>query len=85
MPRTLSGSVVSIAPAPTEMEKGVVEQDKYHGIELPNYYLASILVPNPSLRLRSGVTGTARIYVRRRSLAGFLWRGVSDFVGRKLW
>jgi len=85
MPDSLSGTVVSIAPASAEMQKGVVQQDEYQGMELPNYYLASILLPNPSFSWRSGVTGTARIYVRRRSLAGFVWREVAEFVGRKVW
>jgi len=85
MPGSLSGTVVSVAPASAEMENGVVEQDHYQGMELHNFYLASILLPNPNLSWKSGVTGTARIYVRRRSFAGFLWRGVADFVGRKVW
>jgi multidrug resistance efflux pump len=82
---SLSGEVGSIAPASAEMEKGIAEQGQHQGMELPNYYLASILLPNPSLRLRSGFTGTARIYVRTRSFASFAWREVSDFVGRKVW
>jgi len=84
-PGSLSGTVVSVAPASSEMEKGVVEQEKYQGMDLPNFYMASVLLPNPNLVWRSGVTGTARIYVRRRSFSGFLWRGVSDFAGRKIW
>jgi len=85
MSRSLTGTVAALAPAIAEMEKGVVDQAKYEGLDLPNYYLASILLPNPSFSLRSGITGTARIYVRHRSLAGFLWRDVSEFVGRKVW
>ena len=85
MSGSLSGTVSAVAPATAEMEKGVVDQEKYQGTDLPNYYLTSILLPNPSLGLRSGVTGTARIYVRYRSLAAFLWREMSEFVGRKVW
>jgi putative peptide zinc metalloprotease protein len=81
----ITGTVVSIAPASSEIEKGVIQQDQYEGMELPNYYLATVLVPNSNRGLTSGVTGTASIYVRRQSFAGFLWRAVSEFVGRKIW
>jgi hypothetical protein len=32
-----------------------------------------------------GMTGTAKIYTKRRSIAGMAWRTASDFVRRKLW
>jgi putative peptide zinc metalloprotease protein len=49
-----------------------------------NRYVADVLVVNDG-SLRAGMTGTARIVVRRTSLAGLAAREVRDFVDRKLW
>ena len=47
-------------------------------------YIAEILLENDG-SLRAGMTGTARIVVRRTSLAGIAAREIRDFVDRKLW
>ncbi len=83
--RSLLGNVAFLAPASSEAEKGLFNGQEYKGIESSNYYVAKILVPNSDEALKDGFTGTAKIFVRRRSFAGFAWQGVDDFVGRKLW
>jgi hypothetical protein len=35
--------------------------------------------------LRPGVTGTAKLFGPRHSLANFAWEMVRDFVARKVW
>jgi hypothetical protein len=47
--------------------------------------VADLLVNNPDGSLRPGMTGTARIYGKRRSLAGMAWQEVKNFVDRKVW
>jgi len=47
-------------------------------------YIADVLLENDG-SLRAGMTGTARIVVRRTSLAGIAAREIRDFVDRKLW
>jgi multidrug resistance efflux pump len=49
-----------------------------------NDYIADVPVVNDGA-LRGGMTGTARIVVRRTSLAGIAAREVRDFVDRKVW
>jgi hypothetical protein len=43
------------------------------------------VVANPDGRLKPGMSGTARIYGRRQSLAGLIWQEAMNFVGRKVW
>jgi len=82
---SVAGTVAAIAPATSEMEAGVMEKEKYVGLHAPHYYLADIVVPNQSCNLKIGMTGEARIFVRRRSLAGLMGEVITDFVSRKLW
>lgn len=48
------------------------------------YYVANAVLGNDG-RLRSGMSGTAKILVARRSLAGLAWRNAEEFVQRKVW
>jgi putative peptide zinc metalloprotease protein len=82
---SILGNVTSLAPASSEAEKGLFSGQEYKGIESSRYYVAKIPVPNSGGLLKDGFTGTAKIFVRRRNLAGFAWQGVDDFLGRKLW
>src|SRR5208283_2661939 len=82
---SILGNVTLLAPASSEAEKGLFNAQEYKGLGSSRYYVAWIPVPNPGGRLRDGFTGNAKIFVRRRSLAGFGWQGVNDFLGRKLW
>ncbi|HSY03734.1 MAG TPA: HlyD family efflux transporter periplasmic adaptor subunit [Acidobacteriaceae bacterium] len=49
-----------------------------------NDYIADVLIVNDGA-LRGGMTGTARILVRRTSLAAIAARELRDFVDRKVW
>ena len=79
------GNVTFLAPASSEAEKGLFNAQEYKGLGSSRYYVAWIPIPNPGGRLKDGFTGNAKIFVRRRSFAGFAWEGVDDFLGRKLW
>ena len=54
------------------------------GVASTGDYFADVLLENDG-SLRAGMTGTARIVVRRTSLAGIAAREIRDFVDRKLW
>lgn len=82
--RSLRGQLVSISPNAQELEAGLIATTKYKGLQPPPYYVALVLLPNDGT-LRAGMTGEAKIYGARRSLAGKLWRPLADFVGRKIW
>jgi multidrug efflux pump subunit AcrA (membrane-fusion protein) len=77
--------VASLAAASSNLEPGLIESESYKGMQGAQFYPLTILVPNTSGRLRQGTSGTAKIYVRRRSLAGLAAEAIYDFVCRKIW
>lgn len=82
---SIPGRVASIAPASTEIETGLIHKEDYKGILASTYYVATVLVANDQRELFDGMSGTAKIYGARRSLASLGLRGVRQFLGRKFW
>lgn len=74
-----------IAPVSSESDPRVAEHKQYTGLNPPLFYVVDLSISNPQGMLRPGMVGTARIYGQRKSLAGLLWRGLQEFMGRKLW
>ncbi len=72
-------------PASTDIPEGLVHKQDYKGLQASRYYVAEVLLRNKDGVLQDGMTGSAKIFVRRRSLLGFVWRDIHDFVGRKIW
>jgi putative peptide zinc metalloprotease protein len=83
--RPIRGQVISLAPASSELPPGLVREEKYKGIAPPSYYVATIPISNASRALRPGMSGEAKIQVRRQSMAGFGWRTARELIQRKLW
>jgi multidrug resistance efflux pump len=81
---SMNGIVAGIAPASSQMEGGLAPRPAYKGLAPPQYYVLTVSVPNAG-DLRYGMTGNAKIEVRRTSLAGLAWKRARDFVARKLW
>jgi putative peptide zinc metalloprotease protein len=79
------GQVSSIAPASSALDPGLESEEKYKGIAPPSYYVATVLIANADGMMRSGMSGDAKIQVRRRSIAGFAWEIVREFLQRKIW
>jgi putative peptide zinc metalloprotease protein len=79
------GQVNSIAPASSELAAGLAEEEKYKGIAPPSYFAASVLLSNAEGRLRPGMSGEAKVQVKRQSIAGFVWETVREFFQRKVW
>lgn len=82
--------MLSVGPAATDVQEGVISKQEYEGMIRPHYYSATVLLANPEGALRIGMGGTARIYAdrawrERRSLAGFAWDHVRNFAEKKLW
>ena len=77
--------VVGVAALPREMEPELLAEVKLKGMNPPHFFLVDLVVKNPEGQLKSGMTGVARVYGRRRSLFGLGWEGFSNFWGRKLW
>jgi multidrug resistance efflux pump len=88
--RSVPGKVSWVGPAATDVEEGVISKQQYKGMILPHYYAATVLLANPDGALRIGMSGTTRIYAdrdwrERRSLAGFAWEHLRNFLEQKLW
>ncbi len=83
--RSRSAVVASIAPAASQQEAGISQDEEYKGIENAQYYAVTVAVPNQGGFLRDGMTGDAKIFVQRRSIAAFLFETIHEFVRRKLW
>jgi hypothetical protein len=80
-----NAQAVAISPLSTQNEAGLEEETQYKGMRPPNFYSADLLVANANGKLKPGMSGTARVYGQRRSLAGFMLEEVRNFVGRKVW
>jgi putative peptide zinc metalloprotease protein len=78
------GRVGSISIASSELPSGLVEQNKYKGLNPPAYYVVDVVVPNPG-SLRPGMSGDAKVFLRRQSLAGRAWETLRDAVARRMW
>ncbi len=82
---SLPGKVLSVAPASSEIEAGLMEHAQYRGIRPPIFYAVTIEVPNPKGELKAGMAGTALITAGHRSIAGLAAETAWDFVRRKVW
>jgi putative peptide zinc metalloprotease protein len=80
----ISARLSAVAPASATIEAGLIPKDQLKGITPPRFYVGSALLANAGT-LREGMTGTAKIFVTRRSLAGFTWIFVHDLVDRRIW
>ncbi|MCU1287289.1 MAG: hypothetical protein JWO13_3639 [Acidobacteriales bacterium] len=75
----------SFSPVSQELAQGLMPPAKYKGMHPPVYYVMEMSVENPQDKLRSGMTGTARVYGERRSTAAIVFRPVVEAVVRRLW
>jgi putative peptide zinc metalloprotease protein len=85
IPKIWDARALAISPLSTEMDPGLAEQVQYKGLLPPNFYLVDLVADNPEGELKPGMTGTARIYGQRRSIAEFAWEEITNFFGRKIW
>jgi putative peptide zinc metalloprotease protein len=84
-PRLWTAQVVAITPASSEIDPGIFEPAKYKALNPLNFYVVDLMIANPNATLKPGMTGAARIYSQRRSLASHFAHEVVRFFGRKAW
>ena len=80
----LSARVANISASSTLMDPLMVAKEQLQGLTPPHYYLASATIGNDG-SLLEGMTGSAKVFAGRRSLAGFGYRFGRDLVRRKVW
>ncbi len=83
--RIWDAGTLTLSPTSSEIAPGLLDLEKFKGMRPPTFYAIDLLVNNESGRLAPGMVGTARVYGRKRSVAGFCYQAVADFAGRKLW
>ncbi|MGC2187229.1 MAG: HlyD family efflux transporter periplasmic adaptor subunit, partial [Candidatus Sulfotelmatobacter sp.] len=76
---------LTVSPRPSEIAPGLLDISKFKDMRSPTFYAIDLFLKNENDRLKPGMVGTARVYGRRRSAAGFWYQAVADFAGRKLW
>jgi len=84
-PSLWSAAAVAITPVSTAIAPPIAEKTKYKGLNLLNYYVVDLELPNRDGRLRPGMTGVARIYGQRRGVLGHFARACMRFFARKAW
>jgi len=77
--------VVAIAPSSSDIQPGLLAIENYKGVTGQNFYVVTALLPNQEGNLRSGMTGTAKVLLAKRSIAVLAWQGARDFVRRTVW
>ncbi len=81
---TFSGVLASLGPVSTAIDPGLGEKTQFTGITPPQFYAGLVMLRNDG-ELREGMTGMAKIFVRRRSVAAFAGRFTWDQVQRRFW
>jgi hypothetical protein len=83
--RPLRGKVTSMTLASSPIEPGLISEQKYKGIAPPAYYVATAPFANIDGAMRPGMSGDAKINIRRLSVAGFVFENLREFTRRKIW
>ncbi|MBB5329194.1 hypothetical protein HDF14_002810 [Edaphobacter lichenicola] len=80
----LRSRVMSVERTPEPLDAALDTNEKIRGVGTLTYFVADAMIANDGT-LRDGMTGTAKIVVRRQSLGGAAAREMREFVERKLW
>ena len=80
----LSGKLAWISPTSQPIAEGLIPSEQLQGLNPPRFYLGTVFFRN-NIGLRDGTTGSAKVLVGRRSLAGYSLKFGSDFIKRKIW
>jgi multidrug resistance efflux pump len=80
----ISGTLASIEPLSSEIDPALTETAKLSGIVHPPFYVGYVSLQNDGT-LREGMSGTAKLFVRRRSPAEMMARFARDLVERRFW
>ncbi len=81
----LHSKVAGILPAAVAAGDPLLPIPEFRGTRAPSYYVVTAVIANPSGSVAAGETGTARIFISRKSVVGFARDMIYDFVRTKLW
>lgn len=80
----ISGTLASVAPLSSTLDPGLAEREQLSGIVPPPFYVGLVNLRNDGT-LWDGMTGTAKLFVRYRSLAAMMGRYGRDLFQRRFW
>jgi putative peptide zinc metalloprotease protein len=83
--QTWNTHATAISPVSQETDPTLVDTTKFKGLHPPQFYLVQLLVSSGDGRLKPGMSGVARIYGKRISLAGLGLESLRIALGRKIW
>jgi multidrug efflux pump subunit AcrA (membrane-fusion protein) len=79
------GNVNSVGSSPVPLADGLQERNPYKGLHPPSFYVVNVAIDNGDGKLRAGMSGEAKIFVRRQSMLAMVSEEVRDFVSRRVW
>lgn len=85
VPGTWKSVATAITPVSQSSDPTVTDQTKFKGLHAPQFYLVELPVSGADQRLKAGMIGFARVYGKRKSLAGLGLDTLRVLVGRKVW
>jgi len=80
----LSGILSKISPVSAPVAEGFIPKEQLQGVNPPRFYLGTVIVKNDG-GLLAGMSGSAKVLLGKKSLAGFGFRFIREFVRRKIW
>ena len=80
----LSGTLIAVSPENEGIASDLLPAQQLSGLHAPRFYLATVRI-NDRGHLRPEMSGVAKIFVARRSLAALSGRFVREVVERRLW
>ena len=81
----LHSKVAGIFPAAVPAGDPLLPVPEFRGTRAPSYYVVTAVIVNSTGAAAAGETGTARIFIKRKSVMGFVRDMTYDFVRTKLW
>jgi hypothetical protein len=70
---------------PVPLPQGLMTAGKYQGFKIPNFYTARVPLPAATGNPMYGMSGQAKIFGERRSVAGWAAMAVSDLLRKHIW
>jgi putative peptide zinc metalloprotease protein len=85
VPKIWSARATAITPVSQASDPTLIDATKFKGLHPPQFYLVELWVPSADGTLKPGMTGLARVYGKRMSLAGLGLETLRIVLGRKIW
>jgi putative peptide zinc metalloprotease protein len=82
---TWESRATAITPVSQPSDPTLLDQTKFKGLHPPQFYLVDLPLSGADGRLRPGMSGTARVYGKRVSLAEIGLQSLRIALGRKIW